>query len=81
MDDRLHLYEQIGLSGQNGHKNTWEGGAIEYCAKTASVFSNPAFQVRSWYKPIACQIATYMHNTAGKVRLVMNATKLGFHYH
>jgi hypothetical protein len=41
---------------------------------------NPAFQVRSWYKPVACQLVSYMHNTVGEVRLVMDATKIGFHY-
>lgn len=41
---------------------------------------NPSFQVRSWYAPIASQIVEYMQNTVGEIRLVMDATKIGFHY-
>jgi hypothetical protein len=38
---------------------------------------NPAFQVRSWYEPVARRILEYMGNTVGEIRLLMDATKIG----
>jgi hypothetical protein len=42
--------------------------------------NNPSFHVRSWYEPVARQLLKEMADSVGEIRLIMDATKCGFHY-
>jgi hypothetical protein len=41
---------------------------------------NPSVHVRSWYEPLARQLLVHAAHSVGQVRLILDATKCGFHY-
>ena len=41
---------------------------------------NPCFHVRLWYEPVVRQLLEHMGKTVGEIRLIMDATKVGFHH-
>ncbi len=41
---------------------------------------NPFVHVRSWYEPIACRLLNEVGGQVGEIRLLMDATKIGFKY-
>ena len=40
--------------------------------------TNPASRVREWYEPVARYWSTAMANTVGEIRLIFDATHIGF---
>lgn len=41
---------------------------------------NPSVHVRSWYAPLARELLEKMAHSVGEIRLILDATKCGFHY-
>jgi Transposase DDE domain len=75
----LFLSQSIQMS-KIASKIPGEAVQLSLIQRLRRFLDNPSVHVRSWYAPLARELLTQAAQSVGEIRLIIDATKCGFHY-